>query len=691
MEPLSNATGTRTGTEFADVETNLRILKLERRLARERSARIEAEAIAERGLRELYGKQLQLSLLETIATRANQSISVDETFRFALSEVCRHLGWLFGCVHRLAETPPRRLVFSQIWHADDDTRSDAFISATRDLAFPSGIGLPGRVLSSGLAAWVPDVTADPNFPRRAAALACGMRAGFAFPVLVGREVVAVMEFFAGEVIGADAPLLAVMAQIGTQLGRVIERKRLEDRLIHDASHDPLTGLPNRLLFADRLARAVAWRKRHPGTEYAVLFIDLDRFKLVNDSLGHGAGDILLTEIGKRLQRVLDEAERGDADGAGSAHTLARLGGDEFTILLEDIGHPSAAVRFAERVQDVVRLPSVIDGQEVYTTASIGIASSATDYASAEEILRDADLAMYRAKALGRARTEIFDHSLHERAIERLKLEADLRRGLRNREFVLHYQPIVALESRRVVGFEALVRWQRTPTQLVPPNDFIGIAEETGIIVYIGAWVLREACATLVQLQRAFPRDEPLTMNINVSPRQFLQPDFVDQVRQGVLDSGVDPGAIRLEVTESVTIKDPETTRSILNELRSFGVRVGIDDFGTGYSSLSYLHRLPFDALKIDRAFVSALTENVEGREIIQTILDLARNLKMDVVAEGTETEAHVKQLQGMGCDFAQGYFFARPLDISAVRDLLSEDSRLGQTIDAESLALPAKA
>jgi diguanylate cyclase (GGDEF)-like protein len=669
--------------EVANSELNLRLLRLERRLARERSARLEAEAIAERGLRELYNKQQQLSLLETIATKANQSTSIDETLRFALIEVCRHTGWLLGHVHKLAGSGPRRLVSTPIWHANDAEKIDEFITDTLCREFLPDVGLPGRVLSSGRAAWVSDVTEDANFPRAQAARACGLRAGFAFPVLVGREVVAALEFYVGEVIEPDAPLLAVMAQIGTQLGRVIERSRLEDRLIHDASHDPLTGLPNRLLFIDRLTRTVAWCKRHPGTVYAVLFIDLDRFKLVNDSLGHGAGDFLLVEIGKRLQSELAEVARSGTshDAGATSHTLARLGGDEFTILLEDIGNPSVAVRVAERIQESVRLPFVIDGQEVYTTASIGIASSATDYAAAEDILRDADLAMYRAKSLGRARTETYDHSLHQLAVERLKLESDLRRALRNREFVLHYQPIVALGTREIVGFEALARWQRTPTHLVQPGDFIAIAEETGLIVFIGTWVLREACATLAQLHRAFPRAKPLTMSVNVSTRQFLQPDFVYQVRQAVLDSDVDPRTVRLEVTESVTIKDPELTKNILDDLRAFGVRVGIDDFGTGYSSLSYLHRLPFDTLKIDRSFVATLQQNVEGREIIRTILDLAQNLKMDVVAEGTETEAHVVELRAMGCGFAQGYFFSKPLDVVALRHLLADDCPFGRAIE----------
>lgn len=317
------------------------------------------------------------------------------------------------------------------------------------------------------------------------------------------------------------------------------------------------------------------------------------------------------------------------------------------MLLEEIEGTSEAVDIAERLLDSLRQPITIDGQEVYASASIGVASSETHYEQAEAIMRDADLAMYRAKSEGRAQVEIFDHSLHETAVLRLKLESDLRGPLRRNEFVLHYQPIVSPETREVSGFEALIRWQRAPDHLVSPVDFIGIAEETGLIVFIGAWVLREACATMARWQRDFPRDKPLTVSVNVSPRQFAQADFISQVREALAASGIEPSTLRLELTESVTIQDADRTIAILNEIRSLGVRVSIDDFGTGYSSLSYLHKLPFDTLKIDRSFVSELSRDTKGRNIIRTILDLAQNLNMDVVAEGTETLDHVEELQTM--------------------------------------------
>jgi diguanylate cyclase (GGDEF)-like protein len=648
--------------------------RLARRLERERRARLEAAAIAEGGTRALFEKQRQLKLLQTIATAANENASIAETLHFALGEVSAFGDWTIGHVYEMARSGGiEELLPTSIWHAANEEAAGVFREATRQMPLPRGVGLPGRVLATGAPAWLPDVASAANFPRAKAAAAAGLHAGFAFPVLVGREVAAVMEFFAAEVREPDAAFLTLMAQIGTQLGRVIERKRAEERLVHDASHDPLTGLPNRTLLLDRLHAAIARRQRHDTARFAILFIDLDRFKLVNDSLGHAAGDALLVEVGRRLQSALrhgDLSARPVAGGAPACHTLARLGGDEFIVLIEDLARPADAVRIGERLIEALGRPVTIDGQEIYVTASVGIATGTAEYATAEDILRDADLAMYRAKACGRSRVEVYDRSLHEIAVGRLKLENDLRRAVRDQEFVLHYQPIVALDSQEVVGFEALVRWRHGADELVYPDRFISAAEETGLILPLGQWVLGEACRTAARWQRAFPRAKPLTMSINLSPRQFQQPDLVERIRSTVTAAGVPPKTIRLEVTEGVTIDDPERTIRIIEELRAFGVGVGIDDFGTGYSSLSYIHRLPLDMLKIDRSFVRDIDGSGEGRQIVRTIMDLAENLGIDVIAEGAERASHVSQLRAMGCHYGQGYYFSRPIEAAAAEDLL---------------------
>lgn len=640
-------------------QRDLRILRLENRLARERLTRLQAEAIAEKGLADLYEKQQQLTLLESIATRANESRSVEEALRFAMEAICTHGGWIFGNVYLV--DGQNQIAPIGLWHAPDAEYLKPFIDASQSRGFASGEGLAGRVLAYGASVWLPDVARDVSFPRKDVALRCGVGAGFAFPILIGAETVAVMEFFHRDGFQPDYQLLQVLEQVGTQLGRVIERKRSEDQLVHDASHDALTGLPNRLYFGERLAQAVAAHRRRPECAYAVLFMDLDGFKLVNDSLGHAAGDSLLVEIADRLRRGIREI----ADDAGA--TLARLGGDEFTVLIENLSGGDHAIRFAEQLLGAIRLPTTIEGQDVYPSASIGIALSDSNYTSTTDVMRDADLAMYRAKAAGRARVELFDRSLHEKAQARLSLESDLRAALLRRDFLLHYQPIIDLRSGRITGFEALVRWRRADGVVTQPGDFIAFAEESGLIAPIGEWVMREAFATLARWQRASVDLAALTMAVNVSPRQFHQTDFAKQVVDAIRESGVPTSCVRLEITENVTFQDATNTAVILRALRAMGIGVSLDDFGSGYSSLGYLHKLPLDVIKIDRLFISG---GEEGWSIVDTILSLARAMRVDVVAEGAETTEQVERLRRLGCNLAQGMVFSAPVDEAAAAALL---------------------
>jgi len=653
------------------------VARLRRRLDRERAARLEAEAVAERGLRELYEKQRQLEVLEQVATASSQPISVRDMLQFAVTKVCGYTGWPVGHVLVCEDGPDGPAMRSAgIWEVAPSERIQAFRRATETAEFAPGIGLPGRTQSSGLAHWIADLSLDGNYQRAAAARECGLRAAFAFPVKCAGQVAAVIEFYGHEPQPPDETLLALLTQIGTLLGRVLERKRAEDRLVHDASHDPLTGLPNRALFRDRLEQAFRRFRRNPRLGFAVLFIDLDRFKVVNDSLGHQAGDTLIVDVARRLlaslrreDLVVRAAASEDAAQPGE-NTLARLGGDEFTVLLNDIRDPIDAIRVADRILEALTRPFRLIDQEVYTSASIGIAVGLPTHGSPDEVLRDADLAMYRAKSLGKARSELYDRTMHDVAVRRLQLETDLRRALQQDEFVLHFQPIVALHDGSVTGFEALVRWRRPDGVLVFPADFIHVAEETGLILYLGLWVLREACRTTVAWQRAYPRATPLTVSVNISVRQFQQPELVDQVRQILEETGIDPATVRLEITESVTVGDGERAVEVLTRLKRLGVQLSLDDFGTGYSSLSYLQRFPLDILKIDRSFVSGMSENQESRQIIDTIMNLARNLDMQVVAEGTEKAVEVAQLRQLGCEYGQGYFFSRPVAAEAVPALL---------------------
>jgi predicted signal transduction protein with EAL and GGDEF domain len=454
--------------------------------------------------------------------------------------------------------------------------------------------------------------------------------------------------------------------------------KLEDKLTHDALHDPLTQLPNRAFFLERLALCVSWGMQHPDYKFAVLSVDMDRFRIVNDSMGNAAGDWLLVQIAARLQgsirredAMLRSAEAGGMAGQmEESGILARLGGDKFTILLDDIRNASEGIRVAERIQANIQAPFLIDRQEVFTTASIGIAFSGSGYSAAEDVLGDANTAMSRAKVLGKARYEMCDPAMHDTATGRFRLETDLRRATELKEFRVHYQPIVSLNECRIIGFEALVRWQRPEYGLVMPGGFIPVAEETGLILWIGNWVLLEACRQMCAWNREFPCTPMFSVSVNISAKQFAQPDLVSQIEKILADTGLAPDNLKLELTESVTMRDEERTTRILSELRVLGVRLCIDDFGTGYSSLSYLRRFALDVLKIDRSFVSEMLTNSESREIVKTILSLGNNLGMAVVAEGVETIEQTSLLRSLGCEYAQGYFFSRPLDSPGVAQTL---------------------
>jgi diguanylate cyclase (GGDEF)-like protein len=457
---------------------------------------------------------------------------------------------------------------------------------------------------------------------------------------------------------------------------ITERRQAEETLAHHTLHDALTNLPNRTLFLDRVRHALALSQRHVNYKFAVLFIDLDEFKIFNDSLGHTAGDALLKQIASRLIaciRGIDMISRpGRTEDASTFVSLARLGGDEFIILLEEIRDCGDAIRVAERIQERLGIPFVVQGQEVVTTASIGIAFCATSYINPEDLVRDAEIGMYRAKREGKARSQVFDAEMHNVAVKRLRLETELRRALELGEFRVHYQPIVSLQSGKIVGFEALSRWQR-PEGLLSPAHFIQIAEETGIILPMNRLLLREACSQLRAWHSEFPYDPPLTMSVNITPKEFAQPDLAEQIGSILVEVGIHPSCINVEITETVAMADPQRSSLVLSELKALGVHISIDDFGTGYSSLSRLQGFPVDTLKIDRTFISQIDTNRETSEIVRIIIKLAHNLGLKVVAEGAETEEQVSLLKQLNCELVQGYFFARPGDHAAAHALLSKE------------------
>lgn len=495
---------------------------------------------------------------------------------------------------------------------------------------------------------------------------------------------------------------------------ITERKLAEAKLMHDAQHDTLTGLPNRALFTERLAQAIALGKKRLDYLFAVLFIDLDRFKVVNDSLGHLAGDQLLIAFASRLRKSIAHRQ---LKSPNTGDTVARLGGDEFAILLETIKDVNEATQVAERVHAELAIPFNLNEYQVFTSASIGIVCSGlpastaankefwnseptdllnTDcqlltqtsqaniqilesrieqshiiYDRPEDLLRDADSAMYHAKALGKARHEVFDLSMHARAVALLQLENDLRRAVEREEFRLYYQPIVSLSDGRIRGFEALLRWQHPQRGLLAPGEFIPVAEETRLIVPIGWWMMRSACQQMRQWQQQFPHRSPLTVSVNLSNAQYQQPDLIAKISQILRETALDASSLKLEITESVIMENAESATALLAQLRALGIQLYIDDFGTGYSSLSRLHTFPTDALKIDRAFVSRMADDEGNEAIVQTILIVAGHLGLDVIAEGVETAKQLAQLRALQCEYGQGYFFSKPADEKAITSLIA--------------------
>jgi diguanylate cyclase (GGDEF)-like protein len=587
------------------------------------------------------GPELELDDIATLASR------ICQTPMAAISFVDQNRQWFAANIGLPCSQTPRDIAFCG--HAILESKLLVVSDAANDERFRNN----------------PLVTGDPHIRFYAGAPLItpdGMPLGS----------VCVMDIVARSLTTEQAEGLQALAR---QVTTLLELRRTQRQLAHAALHDTLTGLPNRLLLTNRIEHCIERAKSRKGYLFGVLFLDLDRFKVINDSMDHSSGDRLLQKVATRLSGCI---RSGDTVGRPN-HTVAvaRLGGDEFTVLLEDLRAPENAADVASRLLAELAKPMEIDGQEIVAPASIGVVIGDASAQSATQLLRDADAAMYRAKAAGGNRCVMFDPAMHEAATQRMQIENDLRSAIARGELLLNYQPIVGMKTRRLQGFEALLRWNRQG-RLVRPSQFIPVAEETGLIVPIGQWIITEACRQLAQWRQAAPGMPQLYMSINLSRRQFTDNDLLPHLSRRMQETGIEPRYLQMELTESVLSDDAAAATAALTELKKFGVQLAIDDFGTGYSSLSCLHSFPLDVLKIDRAFMTSPREFSDTVAVLRAIVEMAHNLKMRVVAEGVETAEQATLLQTVNCDEGQGYFFSRPLSAPAATALLCNPTVLGE-------------
>ena len=579
-----------------------------------------------------------------------------------IQTICEAMGWHCGTRWKW-DKDTGLLRCRDCWGIDAPEIQEYLATCLAHRLKPEGgrKGLVRQAFTSGKPVSITDITSEASFERMGAAARAGLHGGFAFPLLLGNEVHGVMEFFHRDVRAPDETIEQIAQSIGSQIGQYIVRKQAEEAVQFVATHDALTGLPNRVLFNQSLDRALALAKRH-GRRLAVLFIDLDRFKLINDTLGHDAGDALLTEIARRLTGSLRASD-----------TVARLGGDEFVVLIEEIPDPAYLIDVAQKLIQALGEPLSLAGHEYRMTASIGISSFPDDAGDMQGLLKNADIAMYRAKEQGRNNFQFYSARMNVHSVERLSMESGLRRALERDELVLHYQPKIDLRTGAVTGVEALVRWQHPELGLVPPVKFISIAEETGLIVPIGQWVLREAClAHRAWSEAGLPH---LRMAVNLSARQLLHADLVQETGRVLERTGCDAGCLEFEITESMVMQNPARAVELIRELKSLGIAISIDDFGTGYSSLAYLKRFPIDSLKIDRSFIHDLPRDAGNMAITQAVIGMAHSLKLIVIAEGVETREQLDFLRGHDCDQMQGFYFSKPVPAAEIATLLAQPAR----------------
>jgi diguanylate cyclase (GGDEF)-like protein/PAS domain S-box-containing protein len=644
-ETVATGIGRRTEFRFLLADGSVRFIESEARVVQDAAGKVSKVVVVSRDISDRKRAEQREKMEHAVTRVLAEADTLTEAMPKILQTICETLDW--DCGARWSMDERRKAICCiESWNVQNQAIA-GFISAIRRVALrPSDRGLVRKAWISGAPHWITDVSREENFQRLVPATRAGLHGAFAFPIMAGNVTLGVLEFLSREIRNPDPSLLQMVRVIGSQIGQFMARKQAEENLLYVATHDTLTGLPNRYMFNQRFAHAINNAQRYKKS-MALLFVDLDRFKFVNDQLGHPFGDRLLTEVAGRLRLCLRESD-----------TIARFGGDEFVALIEDFAHPGDLISVAQKILHALRWPFMLEGETCHLTASIGISLYPSDGQDFASLLKNADIATYRAKERGKNNYLFYSGEMNENLSTRIAKENRLQSALERNEFVLYYEPKVEINTGKITGMEALIRWQHPELGLLPPAEFIGLAESSGLIVPIGAWVLRTACATNQKLQSRLPA--PLTVSVNLSPRQFDDRHLLREIERALSESGLKPGNLEIEITENILMQDVPAHKKILEGIKSMGIRLAIDDFGMGFSSLASIKRFPFDSMKIDRSFIKDIPHNADDVAITQLIIAMAHTLRLKVIAEGVETREQLDFLTEHGCHEFQGYYFRKP-------------------------------
>ena len=658
-ETVKTGIGRRIEFRFQLKGGGTRHVESEGRVIRDARGKVTKVVVVERDISERKRAEQREKMEHAVTRVLAESETLSEAIPRIVQTICETLNW--DCGARWSMDERKKLITCvETWSVPSKAVTQ-FISEVRKLSFqPTKRGLVRHVWVSGAPHWIPDASREEGFERAQLAAQAGLHGAFAFPILAGNVTLGVLEFFSSEIRSPDPSLLQMVRVIGSQIGQFMARKQAEENLLYVATHDTLTGLPNRYMFNQRFAHALQNAQRYRKS-MALLFLDLDRFKFINDTLGHPYGDRLLQEVAGRLRLCLRESD-----------TIARFGGDEFVALIEEFAAPGDIVSVAQKILHALRWPFMLEGETSHMSASIGISLYPNDGEDLAALLKNADIAIYRAKEQGKNNYLFYSEEMNNHLSARIAKETRLQGALERNEFILHYEPKVEINTGRITGMEALIRWQHPELGLLPPVEFIGHAEHSGLIVPIGAWVLRTACVQNQTLQGRAP--SPLTVSVNLSARQFEDKHLLREIERALSESALKPNCLELEVTETSVMQDIQRSKKILDGIKSMGIRLAIDDFGTGYSSLVSIKRFPFDCIKIDRSFIKDIPQDPDDVAITQAIIAMAHSLRLKVIAEGVETQEQLDFLTEHGCHEFQGYFFRRPQPAEDFSKLLRDNA-----------------